>query len=518
MLTALAKFKNMHALFWLLLAVAAWVRYQGLLDFCLDWDEANALAQARLPFSKVIPMVLNWDMHPPGLHLLLHGWIKLWGESDLSVRLFAWFFGMLGIIGTYCLALRLTASKPIAWITMLLSIASPMLWRYSQLSTTYVVEYAAVMFSFLFLFNLIQNQQFSIRHHTFWLYVTATLVLLWAHSLGPVILVLQGSYLWLVRKKLPPLFLKQWLVLAGIILLPNLYHIWLNLQPWSLANTLEQQEIHQSAPFWMFLLAPVNLMLLGYDIRDAGNVPAPPVLLAYSIAGYGLLVWAWNIFKKSFSVEIQQLVLCLGVLPIIVLYLGSLAFSLPVFHFRTLLYCLAAFHLLLATLVINYWQIPAKKPVALAVVALVVFLQIFPVFKRPLQEDPWRYLAQQIQKDIQPEDGVVIYPGWNHIALMRYLDPKHFGLTPWELSHNPENENYHHMFHGESDKYFLVSGDDVLQRPDIAIRFDAFQQKHKRIWLVGHSLTLVQMLRCDTRFMTLGPNGKLYPATCYGPS
>ena len=48
-------------------------------------DEANTVSIAGLPVSR-IPDALRHDGAPPLYYLLLHGWIRLFGTSDLAVR------------------------------------------------------------------------------------------------------------------------------------------------------------------------------------------------------------------------------------------------------------------------------------------------------------------------------------------------------------------------------------------------------------------------------------------------
>ena len=78
-----------------LLLLGAFIQYQGLFDASLNWDEAETLAIAQLPFQELFHVLSIRDFHPAAFHTLLHGWIQIWGNSDISIRMLSWLFGVL---------------------------------------------------------------------------------------------------------------------------------------------------------------------------------------------------------------------------------------------------------------------------------------------------------------------------------------------------------------------------------------------------------------------------------------
>src|SRR5437868_6293786 len=52
-------------------------------------DEAGRAAIAALPLGDIPRAVAVIELSPPLYHLLLHGWIQLFGDGDVAVRLFS---------------------------------------------------------------------------------------------------------------------------------------------------------------------------------------------------------------------------------------------------------------------------------------------------------------------------------------------------------------------------------------------------------------------------------------------
>ena len=91
--------------------IAAVYRSFSLMHNLADFDEAYHAAMAQLPLEDLLAMPQNF---PPGFHLLLHGWVSLFGVSDPALRILAALLGLGGIAAGYALAYELTRSRPLA--------------------------------------------------------------------------------------------------------------------------------------------------------------------------------------------------------------------------------------------------------------------------------------------------------------------------------------------------------------------------------------------------------------------
>lgn len=82
-------------LFWMVLAVAAFLRLSGLTFFSLSNDELSALSRLQFDsFNDLIKFGVYPDFHPAGVQVFLFYWTHLFGNSEWMVR---FPFALLGI-------------------------------------------------------------------------------------------------------------------------------------------------------------------------------------------------------------------------------------------------------------------------------------------------------------------------------------------------------------------------------------------------------------------------------------
>lgn len=98
-------------------------------------DEALTVNIARLPLGE-IPGALRHDGHPPLYYFLLHGWMSLFGTSDLAIRSLAGIFGILTLPLTW-LATRRLGGRAAAWSAVLLFGLMPFAVRYGTENRMY---------------------------------------------------------------------------------------------------------------------------------------------------------------------------------------------------------------------------------------------------------------------------------------------------------------------------------------------------------------------------------------------
>ena len=82
-----------------------------------------------------------YDSHPPFYYLFMFSWIRLFGDSELSIRIPPLIFGVLSIFLTYKLALRFVGKKGAFLTAFLMSLTPVHIW-YSQEAR----HYSAILF------------------------------------------------------------------------------------------------------------------------------------------------------------------------------------------------------------------------------------------------------------------------------------------------------------------------------------------------------------------------------------
>lgn len=98
-------------------------------------DEALTVNIARLPIGQ-IPGALRHDGHPPLYYFMLHGWMSLFGTSDLAIRSLAGIFGVATLPLTW-LATRRLGGRAAAWSAVLVFSLMPFAVRYGTENRMY---------------------------------------------------------------------------------------------------------------------------------------------------------------------------------------------------------------------------------------------------------------------------------------------------------------------------------------------------------------------------------------------
>jgi 4-amino-4-deoxy-L-arabinose transferase-like glycosyltransferase len=106
-------------------------------------DEALSVNIARLPLGS-IPQALRHDGSPPLYYFLLHGWMRLFGTSDVAVRSLSGVFSIATLIPMW-FAGRRAGNRTTAWSALVLLAASPFAIRFA----TEARMYSLVMLEFV---------------------------------------------------------------------------------------------------------------------------------------------------------------------------------------------------------------------------------------------------------------------------------------------------------------------------------------------------------------------------------
>jgi mannosyltransferase len=200
------------------LIIAAILRLDGIGRQSLWFDEAATVHIAKQPAEQMLERIRTDERTPPLHYVILHDWIKLFGDSELSVRLPSAIAGTAAVWMLYLLVRRLFDSSDAgfwpAYLAAVLLAISP-----------YQVEYAqeARAYSLMLLLGIWSCERFvALTHHRTPLreasYVIVSALLLYTHLYGVFALAAQhvAYAFWLgrVRGTLPP---RRWLALNAAV-------------------------------------------------------------------------------------------------------------------------------------------------------------------------------------------------------------------------------------------------------------------------------------------------------------
>ena len=126
-----------HGLFLFLLFLAAVLRFTFIDVQGLSHDELSAWNRiGNFDFQTCIEQGVRPDMHPAFMQVLLHYWVKFFGDSEFLFRLPSTLFGLLSIVVVYILGVQFF-SKRVALVASILIMFPVMAILHSTLARPY---------------------------------------------------------------------------------------------------------------------------------------------------------------------------------------------------------------------------------------------------------------------------------------------------------------------------------------------------------------------------------------------
>lgn len=101
-------------------------------------DEATTVVQVNLPFGAMLRDIATVDVHPPLHQIVLWGWVRVFGDGELAVRMPFVLLGAL-VVPLLFLAGRDLYSRRVGAVAALLGAVAPMAVWYSQESRMYAL-------------------------------------------------------------------------------------------------------------------------------------------------------------------------------------------------------------------------------------------------------------------------------------------------------------------------------------------------------------------------------------------
>jgi uncharacterized membrane protein len=322
-------------------------------------DEAIQAWSTTFSLKNLITGYMKGDFNPPLYHLILWGWAKLFGTSEIVLRLPSVFFG-LGIV---YFVYKISRSR----LATILTAINPLLIYYSQEARMYSLA------AFLFLASLYYFQKYyktkSKRHKI--LYTIYYVLALLSHYL-----------IWFTI----PIFI----FLTPFILLPVVFCLLpiLPLTYFQVSGALGAASI----PAWANLSAPTlkNLFLLPAKFVT-GRIPFQIVYLPVVIIFW--LLWFLPVLKKKIS--LNHFLLIFTIITVALFSLIAPSFT----YFRFLF--LVPLFIIGVTQGINLLPSKIKKITVCIVIFSSILYTTYYILNTNNHREDWRSLAAQLPLDSQ---------------------------------------------------------------------------------------------------------------------
>jgi len=444
---------------WLIVLIGLSLRLI-FLDQSLWLDEAISVLAARdLTFFQILGRFALSDFHPPLHYLVLHFWGKLFGWSEISMRIPSVLFGTATIYVIYLIGKLGVGSwelgdkkklRSFPLIAALFLATAPFHIYYSQEARMYAMTaFLATLSMYFFMRFLTSNSKLKTQNSELIGYILSTVLMLYSHYFGLFILLTQFLVvLFLFRKKF-----FSFLALQLFCLVLSL--------PW--LPTIMAQFKHGSQLTQIFPLAKVinvsfiKALPLTFIKFSIGRITIFNKKLYAIVAGILFIIYGgiigraisdqWSVIRKKRKPgpgyrSLATIFLWLFI-PIFSAWLISL--FVPNYQPFRLLLVLPAFYLLLAIGVVSIENIKLKI-LALFFVLLTSHFSLLTYYTNPyFHREDWRGLVRHIESQGN-KDLAAVLPSIISRSPYTYYSQNKVDLIPaargLKLTEKELNENF----------------------------------------------------------------------------
>src|SRR5439155_17581944 len=173
----------------------------------------------------MIGEIRNWEQTPPGLHAILWVWVRMFGDSEISLRMPSALLGVWAVWWMWRLG-RESFGPVTGLVAAALLALNAYHIHYSQEARGYSLLVTAALASWFFFLRCLRGQG-GMRSEVG--YVIATAVMLYAHLYGGFVAAAEFFIyliIWL-RGRAPAMNPRKWLLLVAAVAI--LYGPWINI-------------------------------------------------------------------------------------------------------------------------------------------------------------------------------------------------------------------------------------------------------------------------------------------------
>ncbi|MBU2592726.1 MAG: glycosyltransferase family 39 protein [Patescibacteria group bacterium] len=439
----------------LILSIALVLRLVALnQSFWLD-EAVQVWASSAFSIADFFKSYLPGDFNPPLYHLLLHFWIKVFGISEVSVRLLPVLLSLVSVWLIWKIGLIITDKKT-AFVSALFLAISPLFIYYSQENRMYLLSSFSVLFTCWRFLVLTEEQTWKNS-----LFFGLGLILVgFSHFLA--VLVLPIFFLFGIKKvKKEKLFLPffifttAYLVYSPIFLrqmrtgtaLKNSFPVW--------GETVGSFSLKSAA------LLPVKFIIGRISIANKLVYGFVSLFLVFLYWGTAILPLA-RILKRGEQKENSgiRLVTSLLLFPPLIGFLIS--FWLPVFSYFRFLFVLPFFYLLIAVSLTERTKL-LKKLLPVLVLINLLCSAVY-LLNQNFHRENWRGAVNWLHSENKDDSSVIIL---GQISKpFEYYDHKKSDLV---IVDNPQSANLD-LSVLDNDQVFLISYSLPIFDPEDRIR------------------------------------------------
>lgn len=294
----------------------------------ISHDEPFTIYHAQFDVSALISYLKNYN-NPPLFEFILHFWIKLFGISEISVRVLPMLFSSLSVFFIYKIGKEFMNESIALVASLLFTFSSMQIW-YAHDCRVYSLFLLLTLVSFYMFFKLLKEGKLSLLNAVFLLF--SNVLIMYAHYFGIFVWIVEGLIIllfYLKQKKVLITFSVLSFV-AFIIYLPQI--------------TVLSQRFFDSAQNGTWLKKPEGIESIYNMIWSFTNAPVVAVL---SIVVLFCSVVKFFVFSdRKIKNQFITYVIIWFIFPFVFMFFIS--YKIPMFLDRYLIFLTPAFYLLIA--------------------------------------------------------------------------------------------------------------------------------------------------------------------------
>ncbi len=450
-----------------------------LLDYESLWlDEGSSVKFAKLGVIEILKST-QMDAHPPLYYLILHFWIKIFGDSEFSLRFPSALFGIFCVILVYKFCFDFWSEKVALFSSLILGISTFQVF-YSQEARMYSLLCLLSLLSFYYFVKFLCRGDLK----NFLIYSTVNVLLLYTHLYSFFVLFAQFFYvLFFERRKLKK-FVFAFIVLF-VFYVPRLFVV-LN----QAGNILISGEFWLPKPGFIDIvktLAQFSGATYPMPRDEAGKILLGRFIIEYSSSGILLLILTFlsihSVFDfKKFSGEKREIYIILllwFIFPILLPFILS-QFLTPFYFTRYAISSSVAFYII-ASIGLENLENGLKKYFLVLILILSLVNLLWYYVKTNKEE--WREAVKFVESNATGND-LIIASKYVFFYYARRNDVKKF-----EFPDVPEEERIKFVeklrasISGHRRVWFVSSHAPEIEKAVLSVLNDSMKFSFKRKFL-----------------------------------
>ena len=406
-----------HVLLAPILLLALALRIPGI-DRAFWVDEVYTVAErGQLDITGII--VTGSDPHPPLYYLLVNGWMRLFGNSEVAVRSLSVLFGLASIVAVYLLAIQLYDKRTGQIAALLMSIS----WFQIQHALTARMYTVFVTFSVLSLFFYIRAlEDHSVDNRLG--YALTTVAMLLTHVYGVFVVLAQLIHLtyklyswanvtrlkkWAVTQTMAFSFFVPWI---GLVALPNYVF-----------TSTDETEVRWLSTPTLEMFEQIGLAYAGVPVNyPQVEITELTLIIGRVFAVVAVVAVVWHLYTEqksggeiSGAKLLGSLIVCFTLIPFAI----SVT-VIPLLEARYTIVGFVAVAILLAKTISDVDYRPVR--IVMLLVVVVAMGSMLPTAYAANPAEEWNEVADIAEDDLGESSFVVYNPGFVDDSFSYYLD------------------------------------------------------------------------------------------------